>query len=179
MQIHARAFFSILLTVICASAALPARSDEVCRDFKWDVTKERALFAGTPASVASSLDLKSAPSIEPSRFYELQLWPQAQVSFAVTPGKQAPARTFAGIAIVRISQPGSYRVALDAPFWIDVASNGVLLPAQDFQGQHDCPAPHKVVVFDLVGPPPFVLQLSGAASQSVRLTITPAPPRKL
>lgn len=179
MQIHGRAMVQVLLTVIFAGAALPARSDEACRDFKWDVAKERALFAGTPASLAAGADLKSAPSIEPNRYYQLQLTPQAQVSFAVAPGKQPAAGTFAGVATVKISQRGNYRFALDAPFWIDVAWNGVLLPAQDFQGQHDCIAPHKIVVFDLSGPPPYVLQLSGSASQSVRLTITPAPARKL
>jgi len=180
MQVCGTAPVSIFLAIIGGSAVLPARADEACRDFKWDVTQERALFAGTPTSTLSGADLKSAPSIEPNRFYQLQLKPQEQVSFAVTPGKQTPAAgAFAGIATVKISKPGNYRFALDAPFWIDVVSNGALLPAQDFQGQHDCDAPHKIVVFELVGTPPFVLQLSGAATPSVRLTITPAPARKL
>jgi hypothetical protein len=178
MQIRGAAIVSIFLLMVCGSAAVTARADEPCRDFKWDVAKERALLAGTPTSMVSGTDLKSAPSIEPNRLYQLQLKPQDQVSFAPTPGKQTPpAGAYAGITTVKISQPGSYRFALDAPFWIDVVSNGALLPAQDFQGQHDCDAPHKIVVFDLVGAPPFILQVSSAAAQSVRLTITPAPSR--
>jgi hypothetical protein len=74
---------------------------------------------------------------------------------------------------------GSYRVAVDMPFWIDVVSNGALVAAKDFQGQHGCTAPHKIVEFELVGTRPFFLQLSNAAADSVRLTITATPARKL
>jgi len=58
-------------------------------------------------------------------------------------------------------------------------SNGALVPAADFQGQHSCNAPHKIVAFDLTGVQPFVLQFSNASTDSILLTITPAPPRKL
>jgi len=59
------------------------------------------------------------------------------------------------------------------PFWIDVVSNGALVAATDFQGQHGCAPPHKIVQFDLKGSRPFILQLSNAAPESVRLTVTP------
>jgi hypothetical protein len=65
------------------------------------------------------------------------------------------------------------------PFWIDVVQDGALLTAADFQGQHGCNSPHKIVVFELPGTRPFILQLSNAAPQSVRLTITATPARKL
>ncbi len=64
------------------------------------------------------------------------------------------------------------------PFWIDVVSNGALVAANDFQGQHGCSPPHKIVQFDLPGTRPFFLQLSNAAPESVRLTITATPARK-
>jgi hypothetical protein len=180
MQLSGKAAGSIFLAILCASAAAAARADDACRDFKWDVSKERALFAGPSTSVVGGTDLKSAPSLVPNRLYQLQLKPQDQVNFPAAPGKKtSAAATYAGIATVKISQPGSYRFALDAPFWIDVVSGGSLLTAQDFQGQHECDAPHKIVEFDLVGSPPFVLQLSGAAAESIRLTITPTPSRKL
>jgi hypothetical protein len=180
MQISGKTLGSILLAVLGASATVAARADDACRDFKWDVSNERALFAGPATSATGGTDLQSAPTLVTNRLYQLQLKPQDQVTFAATPGKAGPAAAvYAGIATLKISQPGSYRFALDAPFWIDVVANGSLLPAQDFQGQHDCAAPHKIVEFDLVGTPPFVLQLSGAAAQSIRLTITPTPSRKL
>lgn len=181
MRIGQKTLVCVILAIVCGGpAAPPARAADACRDFKWDVTKERALFALQATSVASGVDPKSAPSLVPNRLYQLQLKPQDQVNFAVAPGKNVPAGGgYAGIATIKISQPGSYRFALDAPLWIDVVSGGALLPAQDFQGQRDCDAPHKIVEFDLNGTPPFILQFSSSASETVRLTITPTPSRKL
>jgi len=85
---------------------------------------------------------------------------------------------YAGIAVVTVPAPGSYRLAVDIPFWIDVVSEGALVKAKDFQGQQGCSAPHKIVEFELAGAQPFVVQLSGATADSVRLTITPSPMRK-
>ena len=85
---------------------------------------------------------------------------------------------FAGLAALRIEAPGSYRVAIDLPLWIDVVSNGKLVQPTDYQGQHACSAPHKIVVFDL-GSQPVILQFSNAFQDDVLLTVTAAPARKL
>jgi hypothetical protein len=157
-----------------------AFADEACVDFKWDVTQERGLFAGTATPLSAGADPKSAPVMQLNRLYALKLMPQDQVTFAVTPGKKTPsAGSNAGVFTFKLPMSGSYRVAIDMPFWIDVVSNGALVAAKDFQGQHGCSAPHKIVEFDLVGTRPFFLQLSNAAADSVRLTITATPARKL
>jgi hypothetical protein len=160
------------------NVAPPAQAGDPCVDFKWDVSKERALFAGTPTAVAAGTDPKSAPVVVPDRLYTLRLAAQNHVTFAVAPAKKSAGTAFAGLATLKISTPGSYRIAVDLPFWIDVASNGTLVAAEDFQGQHDCSAPHKIVVFALAGAQPFVLQLSSAMNENVLLTVTPAPARK-
>jgi hypothetical protein len=171
----------LLLALLMASAALPALADDAaCLDFKWDVSKERALFAGTPAALTAGHDRKSAPVVVPDRLYKLRLMSQDQVAFSASPAKKmATTFAYAGLATLKIPVPGSYRIAVDLPFWIDVVSNGTLLQATDFQGQHSCSAPHKIVEFDLVGVRPFVLQFSNAGSDSVLLTVTPTPSRKL
>jgi hypothetical protein len=170
---------SILCFVVAGSAGVAARADEGCVDFKWDVTQERALFGGAAQSTPAGADVKSAPQVLPNQLYALKLLPQGSVSFAAKPGaRNSSAGAFAGLAILKITQTGSYRVAIDAPFWIDVVQNGALVPAGDFQGQHSCGAPHKIVVFDLAGTRPFVLQLSNAGQDEVRLTVTRAPARK-
>jgi hypothetical protein len=157
-----------------------ARADETCVDFKWDVTQERALYAGTATTLAAGTDTNSAPAIQLGHLYELKLMPQDKVTFAVTPGKRMPKPgANAGIVTFKLPASGSYRVAIDMPFWIDVVSNGALVTAKDFQAQHDCSAPHKIVEFDLAGTRPLFLQLSNAAPDSVRVTITAAPARKL
>jgi hypothetical protein len=171
---------SLFLTVALGSAALPALADDACLDFKWDVSKERALFATAPASLNAAKDAASAPLIVPDRLYALRLMAVTEVAFPLSPGKKtAAAAGYGGIVTLKISTPGSYRVAVDMPLWIDVVSNGSLAQPTDFQGQRDCGAPHKIVVFELTGVRPFVLQFSSAMKDSVLLTVTPAPLRTL
>ena len=170
---------SIVLATAFAAAA-PALADDSCVDFKWDVSQERALFAGSATPLAAAADPKSAPVLLLNHLYELKLVKQEQVSFAVTPGKKSPREgSHGGLVTFKIPARGSYRVAIDMPFWIDVVADGALVEANDFQGQHGCSSPHKIVQFDLLGTRPFFLQLSNAAPDSVRLTITATPARKL
>jgi hypothetical protein len=170
---------SIVLASALAAAA-PALGDESCVDFKWDVTQERALFAGSATPLAAAADPRSAPMLQLNHLYELKLVKQEQVSFAVTPGKKTPRDgSYGGLVTFKIPAKGSYRVAIDMPFWIDVVSDGALVAASDFQGQHGCNSPHKIVQFELLGMRPFFLQLSNAAPETVRVTITATPARKL
>jgi hypothetical protein len=170
----------MLLALLVAGGALPALADNDCMDFKWDVSKERTLFAQAPVELTAGKDPKSAPGIAPNRLYKLRLAVQDRVVFSTTPGKNTTATpAFAGLATLRIETPGSYRIALDVPLWIDVVSNGNLLHPTDYQGQHACSAPHKIVVFDLAGTQPVILQFSNAFQDDVLLTVTAAPARKL
>ena len=172
------AFWFVVLLVL-GGGALPALADDACVDFKWDVSKERALFAGAPEALTAGKDLKSAAAVVPNRLYRVQLLNQDQVTFAASPGKKAAAApAFAGLAILKVPASGSYRIAVDLPIWIDVAWKGTLVPAQDFEGQHACSAPHKIVEFDLAAAQPLVLQLSNAAGESILMTVTASPPRK-
>jgi hypothetical protein len=179
MEMIRNAVISICLIVVFGASG-KAFADDACVDFKWDVTQERGLFSGTATPLSAGADSKSAPVMQLNHLYALKLMPQDQVTFAATPGKKTPsAGSNAGVFTFRLPASGSYRVAIDMPFWIDVVSNGALVAAKDFQGQHGCSAPHKIVEFDLVGTRPFFLQLSNAAASSVRLTLTATPPRKL
>ncbi|HEV7357065.1 MAG TPA: hypothetical protein VGN99_03655 [Steroidobacteraceae bacterium] len=172
--------FSILLTALVGIAGAPAMADDACVDFKWDVSRERALFAGPATSLTAAADSKAAPAMLLNHLYEVMLQPQEKVAFAVTPGKKNPrAGSHAGLLTFKIPSNGSYRVAIDMPFYIDVVSDGALVAATDFQGQRGCSSPHKIVVFDLKGTRPLILQLSNADPDRVRLTITATPARKL
>jgi hypothetical protein len=129
--------------------------------------------------LTAAVDPKSAPPVLLDHLYEVKLKPQEEVAFAATPGKKNPrAGSHAGLLTFKVTSSGSYRVAIDMPFYIDVVSNGALITATDFQGQRGCSSPHKVVEFDLSGTRPFFLQLSNAGPDSVRLTITATPARK-
>jgi hypothetical protein len=171
---------ALFLALGFAGAAKPAHADDACIDFKWDVSKERALFAGTPTALESAKESTSAPAIVPNRLYQLHLTPQDQVMFAVNPGKKAPAAgAFAGLATLKIAAAGAYRIAIDLPVWIDVVSSGSLLSAKDFEGQRNCSAPHKIVEFDLTGGQLFILQFSSGMSENILLSVTASPVRKL
>jgi hypothetical protein len=173
------AFFSWLLSAVVGIGAAPSLAED-CVDFKWDVAQERALFAGNATALNAAADAKSAPVMQLQHLYELKLLPQEQVNFAAAPGKKVPrGDSYGGLVSFKIPTAGSYRVSIDMPFWIDVVHDGALVAANDFQGQHGCASPHKIVMFDLPGTRPFILQLSNAAPQSVRLTITATPARKL
>ena len=134
----------------------------------------------TPAALTAGKDLKSAPVVMPDHLYKLKLSSQEQVTFPVVPGKKlAASGTFGGVAALRIGASGSYRFSIDLPVWIDVVANGMLVAAKDFEGQHACSAPHKIVEFDVAAGLPLVLQMSNSSSEDVLLTVTPAPVRKL
>ena len=161
---------SLLLVPPFAARSEQAGADD-CTGFKWDVSHERALFAGTATPLNASRNGSAPPSVTPDRLYRLQLAPGAQVSFPAPPGKSSADNTFGGVVRLVVPAAGHYRVAVDAPLWIDVAAGGQRVPATDYEGQHACSAPRKIVEFDLEGSRPWMLQLSAAAEASVRLVI--------
>jgi hypothetical protein len=169
-----------LSVLLIALGAAPTLAAGRCTGFKWDVSKELALFDGPSVALSAGKKESPAPSLRVDRFYQLQLLPQASVTFAARPGRSsAPDGAYAGVAELKLHAPGNYRVAVDAPLWIDVVVNGKLATATDFQGQQNCDGPHKIVEFDLTGGNQFILQISGSAKATVRLTVTQTPPRKL
>jgi hypothetical protein len=170
-----------LLATVLLSIALcgaPLFAADRCTGFKWDVTRELALFDTPGVAIAAGKSDAEAPTIAPDHLYRVQLIPQSGAVFSVTPGRATSAAgAYAGVAALKLKTPGTYRVAVDAPLWIDVAESGKLASVTDFQGQQNCDGPHKIVAFELRGARRYVLQLSGSASASVRLTVTPVPVR--
>jgi hypothetical protein len=169
---------SLVFGLLMVAAGVSASADEGCLDFKWDVSKERALFAATPTALQAGKDSTSAPGVVPNLLYSLRLSPQDLVTFKVSPPPKKSAAGYGGLAVLNIPVPGVYRISMDLPSWIDVVADGALVKAADFQGQHECSAPHKIVEFELTGTRPMLLQLSNAGKDEVLLTVTAAPPRK-
>lgn len=144
-----------------------------CSGYKWDVSAERALFAMPAKTAAAGKDRASAAPVVPSQHYTVTLLPVTGVSFPAAPGRTPPSGSFAGIVALTIPTVGKYRVAVDVPLWIDVVGGTTVAPVLDYEGQHECSAPRKVVVFDLEGRTDWALQLSAADRVMVRLTVTP------
>jgi hypothetical protein len=168
-------FFSIFVLLTCAIAVPRSYAADPCSDFTWDVSRERALFAGVAVASAAGADNASAPMLVPNKLYALQLRPLSQVTFVTAPGKKITGdAAFGGLATLRISAAGAYRIAVDVPFWIDVVANGGLMNVEKFQGAPGCNAPHKVLEFEFPVPREVVLQFSGDRASSVRVAIVPA-----
>jgi hypothetical protein len=177
-QSSALPWFRVLMVnaVLLCSATVAAAAEDPCAGYKWNVTQEHALFSKAPESVAAGRDLSSAPVVQAAKLYELALSPQDGVKFVVPPGKKGlPDGAFAGLVHLQVPTAGVYRVSLDQGFWIDVVGNQKLIEATDFTGSHSCDAPRKIVLFNLPAGQDLVLQLSGAAKDRVRVTLTPAP----
>ena len=167
-----------LLLCIAWGASLPAvAADAGCIDFKWDVSRERALFATQARVLDAGTDAANAPALEPDRLYQLRLKLRPGVRFAAPPG-QNPKASWGngGLASFKVPAAGGWRLVLELPLWADVAADGALIAPYDYQGQQECAPPHKIVAFDLPARPVF-LQFSGTDASMVRVAITVAPPR--
>ena len=111
--------------------------------------------------------------------------PETAVSLALTPAAEArlpmsPERTprdpstFAGyVRLAGMKRPGNYRINLSAEAWINVLWNGQYLKSGAHSGVTDCDGIRKSVNFELPETP-FVIQLSGARSDPIRMVITSA-----
>lgn len=177
-----RLCLAMLACVMAASAmaASPAWADQSrsqgCHDFAWDVHRERALFAGQAHSVQGGTSAATTPTVRADRLYEVQLTPQPQVTYVTAPGKvMLSDGAYGAMVKFSVARTGSYRVSLDAPFWIDVVADGKLLGTQDFSGQRGCANPRKIVIFQLPARQTLWLQISGARRAQAQLTLTAAP----
>jgi hypothetical protein len=166
---------SMLLSMLLLSGFTVAAADEPCTGGKWDITQEHALFSKAPEAISAGHDLASAPVMKAQKMYELALSPQSGVTFILPPAKKMLADgAFAGLVHMQVPAAGAYRVSLDQGFWIDVVGNQKFIESTDFGGVPGCTAPRKVVIFNLPAGD-VVLQLSGAAKDHVRVTLTSAP----
>jgi hypothetical protein len=169
----------LLLIATSGGYVTAAFAADPCSGFKWDVSKELALFGGQGVALSAGKNVASAPALGTDRLYQLTLPPQSEVAFALAPGRmKSNDGVYAGLATLKLDAPGNYRISVDASLWIDVVGKGQLAAMTDFQGQQSCDAPHKIVEFDLNGAKEFMLQLSGSANATVRLTVTKTTPPK-
>ncbi len=122
------------------------------------------------AAVKPGVDV---PRIEPARLYEVQLADQGTVAFLAKPGKPAPEDgAYAGLVRFRVATAGRYRVSISSSHWIDIVDGTQLLRSRDFQGQHGCQRPHKIVEYDLPTGRDLTLQFSGSTDAQVLVVIT-------
>jgi hypothetical protein len=162
--------------LVLAAMVRTAWSEDACASFHWDVSRERAVFATRPEALKPGTKPAGAPFVLTDHLYDWMLLPQQSVEFAVTPGRRQPADgARAGLARLKVSASGTYRISLDQGLWIDIVADSKAIPSKDFQDGPDCRAPHKIVEFDLPAAKELLIQLSGVATSQVRVAITRVP----
>jgi hypothetical protein len=159
------------LVTIALLMAVPAFAQEPvgCDKFKWPVERERALLASpSPISSGGAMPQPLAAAVT------VALVPYADANLPVPPSR-APksADTYAGfVNAAAIAKPGTYRVTLSAPAWIDAVQNGHALKSTAFSGASGCSGIAKSVKFELSAAP-FSIELSGTTAHALTFVVTP------
>jgi hypothetical protein len=150
-----------------AAAALialhpPAFAEDGCGRFAWSLAREQALFAVADKPAVKAGD--TLPAI-PKGAFVLTLQNGADAAFAIPPERKPKSEHWFG-GMLHLPAPGKsgiVQVTLSDEAWIDIVQDGRYARSLGSTGRSDCPGLRKSVRFEL-GAAPFVLQLSGVAS---------------
>jgi hypothetical protein len=164
----------LVLTALMLPATVQVHAADACSAFKWNVSREVALFQQAPRAAVAGKAATDAPAVEINLLYALELQPQTAVAFAAPPSKKMLADgAFGGVLRLRVATAGEYRIAIDAGFWLDIVQDGKPLASVDFNGSAECAGPRKIVVYSLPAQRDLFLQISAASQSRARLTVTP------
>jgi hypothetical protein len=170
------AYALLVLVVNAASAQTPVVTDP-CRQFKWDVSTESALFRSSPTAVVTARARAEAAAISPETLYQVQLHPQEDVKLvAPISKKMLDDGAFGGLVKIHLTHPGAYRISVDAGFWVDIADGSSTLARSDFSGSQNCTTPRKVVLYELPAGKDLYVQLTGASVPHALLTVVRVAP---
>ncbi|HMN37725.1 MAG TPA: hypothetical protein PKD49_08460 [Hyphomicrobium sp.] len=153
----------------------PGVADEqACRGFNWALDTEIGWMSAPDAEAMPSGGTLATP---PAKAIALALKPSGSEALPVISGvkKQAVgADSFSGwIKIGRLEKAGAYHVSLSREGWIDVAQDGKLVDSTGFTGKPECTILRKSVSYEL-GPGETLIQIVGAPSDVIKVTIKPA-----
>jgi hypothetical protein len=156
------------------AGALSAADADPCTRFTWDVSRELAVMQQTPRAVTAAVKPGTeVPQIESERLYEVKLALQNTVTFVAKPGKPTPVNgAYAALVRLRVEKAGRYRLSISSGHWIDIVEGTQLVHSGDFQGQHGCQRPHKIVEFELPAGHDLTVQFSGSPDAQVLVAIT-------
>jgi hypothetical protein len=156
----------LMLGLAPAYAAEPAG----CENFKWPVTRERALLT-TPdlPSLNSGADAPTLPPLAAT----LKLRPAADAALPKPSARTQKPDTFAGYLRLGQVPGGIYTVSVSDFAWVDVVQDGNYLKPTAFSGVTGCNGIRKTMRFDLA-PGPAIVQVSSVATDSIHLAVMPS-----
>jgi len=134
-----------------------------------------ASWAKRPPLIAATRAAGTAmPELRLGEAADLTLAPIGSLALAVPLGKLPVAGDHGGIVIVRIASSGTYRIALGARAWIDVAQGATPLASIGHAMGPACAGIAKNVDFALA-PGLYTVQISAAADPVVPIAIARLP----
>jgi hypothetical protein len=143
-----------------------------CGAFAWSVAREIKLFDGCAIEpVMSGAALRALPATAVA----LELQPDVTVEYVLPPGReQSAGDAYGGIlSIETVAQAGAYQVTVSEAAWIDAIQNGKAVASTAQSGAEGCPGVRMSARYNFEAGP-LTIQVSGAASMQIRLTILPA-----
>jgi len=141
-----------------------------CENFKWPVTRERALLT-TPdlPNLKSGVDAPTLPPLAAT----LSLHPAADAGLPKPSERTQKPGTFAGFLRLGQIPGGTYTISVSDYAWVDVLQDGNYLKPTAFSGVTGCNGIRKTMRFDLAAGLTTV-QISGVATDAIKLAVTPS-----
>lgn len=145
-----------------------------CDSYTWNMTREFQLLSATPwplkALKARDEDARWTPL---DRRLELTLAPAAEVELAAqAKSAQGAAPGYAGLMLLLVPRPSSYRISSNHRPWIEVIGPDGPVQSSKFQMRTGCQRLVKSVVFALEPDTRYWLQVSGSPVPDPVLLIT-------
>ena len=152
--------------------AAPARADYGCAAIGWSVKNEQHWFADKKLPQrASGSRLRRI-----DRAVTLKLKPLKQVPFFLPPAKAVKAGSYAGeVTFFGVPRPGVYQVTLSAPADVDVFENGTRIKPMVMASAPKCPDARVSGRYALGTGDLVLVQISNAASTSIKVAFEQAP----
>lgn len=178
MNIRGGAMLALALLVLPPALAQDASKADAplsgaatgCAAFKWLLENERRAFEDAALEQIASGTARGAWK---EQSFALALQPDTEVPYTLPPTrrKEADGKRFGGmIAFAAPAKAGVYQVTISGEGWIDLVQQGKSLKSAAHSSVKDCPGLRKSVRFAIANSP-LVLQISGAADQSIKIAI--------
>ena len=167
----------ILLAVLAAAAfgaeaQTPAPAPQAAcaamdRDLKdgleaWR-SKADVAAAGTAAETAKA-ELKLGSAVKAT------LLQTSNVDYPVRPEKPGGSVSHGGLFSLNVTEPGTYRVALSTPAWVEVVKDGKAVPSGSFGHGPECTTIRKIVEFPLTAGT-HVVEIAANAESAVNILV--------
>ncbi len=168
----------LLGLLLCAPVHATPPAHEHARDCAGQVTAPPAGLSGwstpAPATAAGNEAGLAAAVIPVGARADAVLRQTGDIRYVARPEKPGGSVSFGGMFAFDVTEPGTYRVALDSAAWIDVLRNGKAVASTAHGPGPECSGIRKMVDFPLE-PGRYVLQLAANGKPAIAVLVARLP----